>query len=251
MIRTDLQGGVLRLDIDRDRVRNALDIEHLTDLLSGLRQASGDPEVRCVVVRGLGRDFSVGADIKAMDAMTDDEFAHAAALYQSLAREARALDQPVVAAIRGHALGGGLELALMADLRVAGRSARLGLPDAELGFSPTGGLTYHLGRIVGTGWAMHLALTCEVLDADRALAIGLVTEVVDDDALDRHVAELATRLASYPLTGMRNIKRAFTRAETATIDEMLEIEVVYDTECYRDPATRARLRAFLDARRKD
>lgn len=250
MIRTAFDGAVLWLDIERDEVRNALDLEHLTGLLSGLRRARSSSEIRCVVLRGVGRDFSVGADIRAMDTMTDDEFRQAAELYQSLAREARALDQPILAAIRGHALGGGLELALMADVRIAGRSARLGLPDAELGFSPTGGLTYHLGRVVGSGWAMHLALTCEVLDAERGLAIGLVTEVVDDDTLDAHVAALAARLAAYPVTGMRNIKRAFTRAEASTLEEMLVIEAEYDTECYRDPETRRNLRAFLDARRK-
>ena len=98
-------------------------------------------------------------------------------------------------------------------IRIAARSARRsGLPDAELGFSPTGGLTYLLNHIVGAGWAMHLAMTGQILSADESQRIGLVTEVVDDDALENKALSLSQRLAACPPTGMKNIKRSFNMA---------------------------------------
>lgn len=132
--------------------------------------AAQDAAVQAVVLTGRGRAFSVGADIKAMDVMTYPEFAQAVELYQSMCREARGLDKPVIAAINGFCLSGGLEVALMADIRIAARSAKLGLTDVELGFSPTGGLTYLLNHIVGAGWAMHLAMAAQILTAEESIA---------------------------------------------------------------------------------
>lgn len=250
MIRSRLNDGVLCLTLARAEVLNALDIAHLSDLLKELSNARHNDDVRCVVLAAEGRAFCVGADIKAMDTMSDDEFAKAAELYQSITRAARALDQPILAAINGYALGGGLEIALIADVRIAAQSARLGLPDAQLGFSPTGGLTYLLNKLVGTGWAMHMAMTCEVLSADKALGIGLVTEVVEDHRLEIRAKQLAIQMASYPRVGIRNIKHGFNFAADADLAATLLLEAQYDSVCYADPDTRANLKAFIDARNK-
>lgn len=243
-------GSVLWATMDRQKALNALDTAHLEALLEMFQHAGEDPAVRAVVVTGKGRAFSAGADINAMDAMTEADFAKATELYQMMCRTARGLDQPVIAAINGFALGGGLEVALMADIRIAARSAKLGLPDAELGFSPTGGLTYLLNHIVGAGWAMHLAMTGQILTAEESLRIGLVSEVVDDPALEQHVLSLAQRLASYPPTGMENIKRSFTFAMEASLSNTLTREAEYDAACYRSPETRRALRDFIETRKK-
>lgn len=245
-----LMGSVLLATIDREKSLNALDIPHLESLVAMFLRASNDGAVRAVVVSGKGRAFSAGADIKAMDAMTDADFAKAAELYQSMCRAARGSDKPVIAAINGFALGGGLEVALMADIRIAARSAKLGLPDAELGFSPTGGLTYLLNHIVGAGWAMQLAMTGQILSAADSLRIGLVTEVVDDEALETHVHTLAQRLAAYPPTGMKNIKRSFNVALESSLSATLTLEAEYDAACYRSPETRQALREFIESRKK-
>jgi len=243
-------GSVLLATIDREKALNALDIPHLESLVAVFQRASDDGAVRAVVVLGKGRAFSAGADIKAMDAMTDADFAKAAELYQTMCRKARGTDKPVIAAINGFALGGGLEVALMADIRIAARSAKLGLPDAELGFSPTGGLTYLLNHIVGAGWAMHLAMTGQILSAEESLRIGLVTEVIDDGALETRVLELAQRLATYPPTGMKNIKRSFNMALESSLSATLTLEAEYDAACYRSPETRQALRDFIETRKK-
>lgn len=243
-------GPVLWATIGRPEALNSLDIPHLEALVVLFRDAAIDDSVRSVVITGVGRAFSVGADIKAMDAMTDAEFARAAELYQQMCREARALDKPVIAAINGFALGGGLEVALMADVRIAARSAKLSLPDAELGFSPTGGLTYLLNHIVGAGWALHMAITAEMLDAEKSLAIGLVTQVVDDELLADTALELAQRIAAFPPVGMKNVKRSFNAALESSLSVTLTLEAEYDAACYRSPETRQALRDFIDSRRK-
>lgn len=249
-IRKEIRKGVMRATIDRPKALNAFDISDLEELLRTFRQASEEQEVRVVVLTGIGRAFSVGADIKAMAKMTDDDFRKAAALYQALATETRALDKPIIGAINGFALGGGLEIALMCDIRIASKSARLGLPDANLGFSPTGGLTWLLTRMVGLGVAMDMALTTDMLDADESLRVGLVSRVVEDDALLAEAEKLSERIASFPRTGLRNIKRSFHMAADADFMSVLRLEEAYDSDCFRSEDARTALMAFIESRRK-
>ena len=245
-----LDEQVLEVVIDRENVLNALDLEHLQALEAAFDRAATDDAVRAVLLRGNGRAFCVGADIKAMDSMTDDEFAAATTCYQSLCRKARGLDKAVIAALNGYVLGGGFEIALIADLRIAGGSAQLGLPDAEMGFSPSGGLTYLLNYMVGSGRALHLLLTCERLSAEQAFELGLVTRVVEDDELVDTAMSLARKIAAYPPTGVRNIKRGMNAALENSLEATLELEARLDQECYRSDETRAALRAFFESRKK-
>jgi enoyl-CoA hydratase len=249
-IETEMIGSVLWTRIDREKSLNALDIPHLQSLVEVFQRAKDDNAVRAIVLTGKGRAFSVGADIKAMDVMTNVEFETAAELYQTMCREARGLDKAVIAAINGFALGGGLEVALMADVRMAARSAKFGLPDAELGFSPTGGMTYLLNHIVGAGWAMHLAMTAQMLTAEESLRIGLVTSVVGDEELDKEATVLAQRLAAYPSTAIKYIKRSFNMALESSLSATLRLEAEYDAACYRSPDTRQALRNFINVRKK-
>ena len=241
---------VLWLQIERDEALNSLDIPHLQALQEGLKEARDNANIRCLVIAAKGRAYSVGADIKAMEKMNEAEFAVAAELYQSLCRDARALDKPIIAAVNGYALGGGLEIALLADMRIAADNAKLGLPDAELGFSPTGGLTYLLNHIVGAGRAMHMALTCEMLSAQKALDWGLVTEVCDLENLHERSQQLAQQLAAYPPTGIKNIKRSFNMALESSLNATLVLEAEYDAACYRSPETQQALKDFIASRKK-
>jgi enoyl-CoA hydratase/carnithine racemase len=249
-IRQEIRNGVLWAVIDRPKALNAFDIPDLEELLQLFRNAKTNPEVRVLVLTGTGRAFSVGADIKAMDKMTEAEFGKAASLYQVLAREALALDKPIIGAINGFALGGGLEIALMCDMRIAGKSAKLGLPDAYMGFSPTGGLTWLLPRIVGFGVAMDMALSTDMLDADASLRVGLVSRVVEDDQLAAVTREMAERIAGFPERGLRNIRRSFYMAADADFASVLTLEESYDSDCFRSEGTQAALKAFIESRRK-
>ncbi len=249
-IRYETAEAVATITIDRPEALNAFDIPDLEQLREQLRRAARDDSVRVVILTGVGRAFSVGADIKAMDRMGEADFAKAAGLYQSLALEARNLDKPIIGAINGYALGGGLEVALMCDLRIAARSAQLRLPDAEMGFSPTGGLTYLLVRMVGLTQSLDMALGAEMLDAEKAERIGLVSRVVDDQDLMAHARDLALRMTGYPQVGLRNIKRAFYAAAESNFAATLALEKAYDSDCYRSPETRQKLAEFVESRRK-
>lgn len=249
-IKQDINSGVLWAVIDRPEALNAFDIPDLEELLQLFRDAKANPDVRVLVLTGTGRAFSVGADIKAMDKMTEEEFGKAASLYQALARKALSLDKPIIGAINGFALGGGLEVALMCDMRIAGKSAKLGLPDAYMGFSPTGGLTWLLTKMVGLGVAMDMALSTDMLNADESLRVGLVSRVVEDDQLVSVAREMAERIAEFPERGLRNIKRSFYMAADADFASVLTLEEAYDSDCFRSEGTQAALKEFIESRRK-
>ncbi len=247
---TTLKASVLWIHIDRQEALNSLDIPHLQSLRDAFAEARSNADVKAVVIAASGRAFSVGADIKAMERMSEAEFAVAAELYQSLCRDARGLDKPIIAAINGFALGGGLEVALYADIRLAADNAKLGLPDAELGFSPTGGLTYLLNHMIGASRAMHMAMTCEMLSAEKALDWGLITEVCATEQLHDRALELAQQLAAYPPTGMKNIKRSFNMALESSLNATLVLEAEYDAACYRSQETQKALQDFIASRKK-
>ncbi|WP_343563873.1 enoyl-CoA hydratase/isomerase family protein [Kiloniella sp. b19] len=249
-IQTDIHNAVLRITLNRPEALNAFDIPDLQKLAGILTDAKSNPEVRAVTITGTGRAFSAGADIKAMEQMSEEDFARAASLYQELARISQDLDKPMIAAINGFALGGGLEIALMCDLRIAGKAAKLGLPDAYMGFSPTGGLTWLLTRMVGLSVAMDMALTTDMLDAGESLRVGLVSRVVEDGDLLPTAQELAERMASFPKTGLRNIKRSFLAAADADFSTVLTLEEAYDSDCFRSEETQAALKAFIDSRKR-
>ena len=249
-ILTKIRNGVLFATINRPEALNAFDIPDLEELLQLFHTVKANPDVRVLTLTGTGRAFSVGADIKAMDQMSDEEFGKAASLYQALAAEARALDKPIIGAINGFALGGGLEIALMCDIRIAGKSAKLGLPDAYMGFSPTGGLTWLLTKMVGLTVAMDMAFTTDMLDANESLRVGLVSRVVEDDQLSAVTEELSKRIAAFPKTGVRNIKRSFYMAADADFASVLTLEEAYDSDCFQSEETQAALKSFIESRRK-
>lgn len=243
------EGGIAWITLNRPEALNAFDIPDLEALLDAFQRAGGDDAVRVLALRAEGRAFSVGADIKAMDRMSEADFGRAAALYQQLAATACGLDKPILGAINGYALGGGLEVALMCDMRIAGASARFGLPDAQLGFSPTGGLTWLLVRMVGLSTALDMALSCDTLDAESARSAGLVNRVVPDEQLADSLRAMAERIAPFPRTGLRNIKRSFYAAAESNLATTLILEEAYDADCFRSEETRAELKAFIESRR--
>lgn len=198
-----------------------------------------------VVIGGRGPSFSAGGDITEMDGMTDSTFDDTIGMYMRLAAAIRESPKPFVAAVNGHALAGGFELALLCDLRIAARPARFGLPDTALGLSPTSGMTWLLPRIVGLGRALHLTMLGEPIDAAEAERIGLVTAVVDDGELEHAAQTWAETIASHPRVAVRLAKRGFQQAGERDFAAALRFEHEAEVECFGDAETRARLRAFV------
>ena len=177
-------------------------------------------------------------------------FRKTAYAYQVLAKVMRDCEKPIIAAINGYCLGGGLELALLCDLRFAAKSAKLGLPDAELGFSPTGGLTYILPRLVGLGRALHLTMLPDPIDATESERIGLVTQGFDDEVLLQESINIAMRIAQFPAHGLAFIKKGYLAAIENDFDTTLELEEDVDVACFTHPETQKAMVDFLQSRKK-
>ena len=247
--------AVARLTLDRPSARNALDHETLDAITETMPSLDRGIEVRCVILTGAGKAFSAGYDIASIP---DDSFERDA---ESLVAHPfhRALEAvaghpwPVVAGINGHALGGGLELALCCDLRVCARGAKLGMPPAKLG------LIYgHTGlrrfiETIGVPETKRLFLVGDTVGSQRAERIGLVHEVVDDDEVEQATVELAAEIAANAPLSMQGNKRAIqTLAANPALTEAQERELIELREsCFSSEDFREGIRAFAEKRSPD
>jgi len=219
----DLQDGVAVITVDRQSALNALNQDVLAELTMAFEIAQTDVEVRALVLTGAGRAFVAGADISELQRLSDPFAGREAALIgQDVMNTLAALPVPTVAAINGFALGGGLELALAADMRVAAPGAKLGLPEVGLGLIPGYGGTQRLPRLIGKGRALELIFTGRHVSAEEALQMGLVNRVADD-ALAAAL-ELAGMAAKNAPVALGLAKEAVIRGLDLTLSEGLEVE---------------------------
>lgn len=222
-IRVNIADRVATVTVDRPDVRNAMDIPTRRELRTAF-DALHEASVRAVVLRGAGEgNFVSGADIETlaeMDFLEGLEYArrHAQGLYNHVA----SFPVPTIAAVDGYCLGGGLELALACDVRVATPDARFGLPEVTLGVLPGGGGTQRLQAVVGAGVARELVLTGKAIDAGRAAQLGLVNDVHESDTFDAEVRALADEIASNAPVAVELAKEAMNRG--LDIDAGLEFE---------------------------
>ena len=241
----DVRDGVARITVDRPEALNALSRAVRREIGERLEQATGDPEVLVVVVRGAGgRAFSVGADIKEFNderASSADERTAGGARWHDAAR---ACGRPVVAAIDGFCLGGGLELALACDIRICTDRSSFALPEVTLGVIPGAGGTQRLPRTIGIGPALDLILTGRRIDAAEALRIGLVTRVVAPDELDEAVDQLVATLAANGSFAMECAKAAVLRGADVPFDAGMAIEAELSDRVIGSAEQLARADAF-------
>jgi enoyl-CoA hydratase/carnithine racemase len=242
-VASELDGGVGILRLDRPHRLNALDDATLLELTDRLEEWEWDAQVAAVLLTSEGRAFSAGSDIKEMAGYDERQLARHQVLGTRLCDRMTSSRLPIVAAIRGYALGGGLEIALAADLRIAGESAVLGTPEVELNAIPSWGGTQRLPALVGLGRAAQLVLTGEKIDAATALAWGLVNEVVADDELESHARELCRRLAGLgPAVG--TLKALLRRGAAATPPSGLALEALADALASLSPEFKGSVGGF-------
>jgi enoyl-CoA hydratase/carnithine racemase len=236
--------GIGTIRLNRPKV-NALN-DQVTEELAAAARAAAAGEVRAVVIYGGERVFAGGADIKDMaEAGYAEMTARAARLHEAMNLLA-GLGKPVVAAITGYALGGGLEVALAADFRVAGESARLGQPEILLGVIPGAGGTQRLPRLIGPAKAKDLVFSGRMVNAAEALAIGLVDQVVPDADVYQAAVDMVKRYAAGPALALRAAKQAIDAGLGVELATGLELERVQFAALFGTEDQRAGMRSFLE-----
>jgi len=246
-LRVSVEDGVATIIVDRPSVKNALNLETVNDFhhtLAGLAASSAG----ALIITGAGESaFVSGADINDIRARGRDD--GLAAINSSLFSAIERFPRPTIAAINGYALGGGCELALACDIRVAADTAKFGQPELGLGIIPGAGATQRLPRIVGRGWASHLILTGEIIDAKQALEIGLVTAIMPASQLQVRARELARKILRQGPLAARLAKLALLASSRVDLDSGLLIETLSQALCYSSEDKLEGTTAFLEKRK--
>lgn len=240
------EGAVATVRIDRPPA-NAVDPALIQEFLAVLPPLAADPDVRCIVITGTGRFFVAGADIAVMrdlSAVNQAEMRR----WIDVQRVVELAPKPVVAAMNGHALGGGAELSLACDVRLLSSAATFGFPEIALGLFPGAGGSQRLPRLVGPHLAKRLMIEGERLSPGRALELGLVDEVVEAAEFRAVVMERAHRLAAKPTAAIGLLKRAVDEGFGLPVDEALAHEEERVRELTRTADAAEGLQAFLDKR---
>lgn len=248
LVLKQLDSGILTLTINRPDSLNALNKQVIDALSAAIESAQDNRDVRVIIVTGSGaKAFVAGADIKEFSDFTPEQGRDLAKRGQrDLFDRVERSRKPVVAAINGFALGGGLELALAAHVRVASSNARMGLPEVSLGVIPGYGGTQRLAQTVGKGKAMEMILTAGMIDAEAALQCGLVNQVVEPELLLETAQALAGKIA-------RNAPTALTAAMACVLagyhEEGFEVEIDRFGQCFGTDDFKEGTTAFLDKRK--
>lgn len=253
-VQVQRDGGVALVTLQRTEALNALNQELVAALGAALAELAGDTQVRALVLTGSGRAFCAGGDVKAFLAHLDDDPAAflrqlAGSFHERVILPLRRMPKPVIAAINGVAAGGGVGLALACDVRVASTTARITLAYPNIGLTVDGGGSYFLPRLVGIGRALELMLLSEPVDAQEALRLGLVSRVVEPDALLPHTLELAKRLAEGPTAAYGMIKELVNQTFRNDLPTQLDAEVERMAAAAQTKDHREGVRAFAEKRR--
>jgi enoyl-CoA hydratase/carnithine racemase len=246
LVRLEVADGIGTIRLDRPPV-NALNDQLIGELADAARSASDSDEIRAVIIYGGEKVFAAGADIKEMAEASYAEMAGRAGRLQASMALIAAIGKPVVAAITGYALGGGLELALSADFRVAGERARVGQPEIMLGVIPGAGGTQRLPRLIGPARAKEIIFTGRMITAAEAHAIGLVDLVVPDDSVYQAAQDMVKRYAAGPALALRAAKQAIDHGLEVDLATGLEIERVQFAALFGTEDQRAGMRSFLES----
>ncbi len=239
-------GRVGRLTLNRPEALNALNTALMQELADAVAAFDADPEVGAMLLAGDARAFAAGADIREMQGVTSVE-AYLGDLYAAIDRVAAAR-KPVIAAVAGHCLGGGCELAMAADIILAADGARFGQPEITLGIIPGLGGTQRLPRLVGKGRATELILTGRIIDAAEAERIGLATRVVPAADLEAEALALAQRIAAQPLAAVLMAKESIGRAFEASLAEGVRFERRLFMSLFATADQKEGMAAFLEKR---
>lgn len=243
------EDGIGILSINRPKVLNALNFDTLKELGNFIEEKLPEEELKALIVTGAGdKAFVAGADIAQMNSMSEKEFQH----YVDYAHKVFALLEddpcPSIAAVNGYALGGGSELALACDIRIASEKAKLGFPEVKLGIFPAWGGTQRITRVLGLGKTKELVFSGEMIGADEALRIGLVEKVVPHEEIMEEALKLAGSIAKRGPLAVRLSKTAINAGSEMDLHKALLLEKTLITLCFDSHDREEGMKAFLEKR---
>jgi enoyl-CoA hydratase/carnithine racemase len=244
-VRVEVEDGIGTIRLDRPKM-NALNAQVQDELTQAARQVTAAEDVRAVIIYGGGRVFAAGADIKEMADLSYGQMASHSAKLQEFTTALAAIPKPVIAAITGYALGGGLEVALTADFRVAGEKAQVGQPEIGLGIIPGAGGTQRLTRLIGPAKAKDLIYSGRFVGAAEALALGLVDRVVPDAEVYESARAWAATFVNGPALALRAAKQAIDAGLEVDLGTGLEIERLQFAALFATEDQKTGMRSFVE-----
>ena len=250
-IRLETKDGIGYLTLNRPEVRNAFNQEMIDEIRAALRQVDRDETIRVLIITGAGKVFQAGADIADLQAMTPMDLLRWNEGVVRINAALEKLRQPVIAAVNGAALGGGMELALACTLRVVARSAKLGLPEVKLGIIPGTGGTQRLPRLIGKGRAAEILLTGDAIGAEEALAMGLVNRVAPDGEAVKVAEDLAGRIMANAPIAVEMAKDAMEMGKDLPLEQAVQYSQKNCATCFSTEDMKEGVGAFLEKRKPD
>ena len=251
LVTTSKSDGICTVTINRPEKLNAMNTAVAKELISTFEALNLDDDVRVIILTGQGdRAFSAGADIEYMSKISADESVEYAKTGQLVTSTVELVRQPTIAAVNGFALGGGCELAMSCDIRIASDTAKLGQPEVTIGIPPGWGGTQRLMRIVGIAKAKELVYTGKMVKAEEAREIGLVNRVVPLASLQEEALKMAQKISANSTMGVQMSKVAINKGRNADLDTGLGIELLAWRNCFTHPDREQRMTAFVQKSKK-
>ncbi|MCX6282238.1 MAG: enoyl-CoA hydratase-related protein [Bacteroidetes bacterium] len=251
ILKISITDRIACVTISRPAVLNALNTEFFREMDHFLHDLQGRDDVRVLVITGEGKAFVAGADISEMSGMEPEAAFEFSRFGQSVFAQLEKLRIPVIAAVNGYALGGGCELAMGCDFRIASKLAKFGQPEMNLGLTPGYAGTQRLSRIAGLGNALYMILSADTITADDAFRMGLVQKVCEPETLMDEVMKLASKIASNGSGAIPAIKRLIRDGITLPFEDGSILEAKAFSELFGEPATKEGMKAFMEKRKPE
>jgi len=245
------EDGIGIVTINRPKALNALNMEVFTELYTMFSEIENDPDIRVIILTGAGKAFIAGADILEMKDKTSVNIEEFIKIARKAGDAIYHLSKPVIAAINGYAFGGGQELSLACDLRIASEKAQFGQQEINLGIIPGGGAIQRLTRLVGMTKAKEIVYTGDVMDARTALEIGFINQVVPDDRLMDEARALARKLLGKSSVALAYAKKAFNTGADMSLEAAMDLDESYFARCFATEGQKEGMQAFIEKRKPE
>ena len=247
LVTTSILEGICTVKINRPEKLNAMNTNVARELVKTFEMLGSNDEIKVIILTGEGQKaFSAGADIEYMSKITPEESVEYAKLGQLVTSTVELVKQPTIAAVNGFALGGGCELAMSCDIRIASDTARMGQPEVTIGIPPGWGGTQRLMRIVGIANAKELVYTGKMIKADEAMRMGLVNQIVPHESLQEEVQKMARQIAKNSTMGVQMSKVAMNKGRNADLDTGLAVELLAWRNCFTHKDREERMTEFVN-----